>query len=177
MLNIPVGLKTNSMKKISCILLLVILLVACKKDPKLKTVDSKSYTKIEQLHWLVGHWENKTELEQSFENWTKANDSTLVGHSFTLIGSDTVFAERVALKQLGDTMFLNVIAYQQNDDQPVTFKLSSNKDGVFTFENPEHDFPSSISYSNPVQDSIHAWIEGQVNGEFRKIDFLFKRSD
>lgn len=157
--------------------MLGILLVACKKDPKPKTVDSKTYTKIEQLHWLVGNWENITELEKSYENWTQKNDSTLLGHSFTLIGTDTVFAERVTLKQVDDEVFFTVIAYQQNDDKPVTFKLSSVEAGIFSFDNPEHDFPTRISYSNPTKDSIHAWIEGNTAGEFQKINFLFKRSN
>lgn len=165
------------MKKICSILFITILAVACKSDSKTGAIASKSYSKIQQLNWLIGSWENKTELEQSYETWTKENDSTLLGHSFTLIGTDTVFAEKVTLKQIGDEVFFKVFAYQQNNDKPVTFKMIPSKDGVFTFQNQEHDFPSSISYSNPKKDSIHAWIEGEMNGEFQKIDFLFKRSN
>ena len=51
-----------------------------------------------------------------------------------------------------------------------------SKEGTFTFENAKHDFPSRISYTNPVKDSIHAWIEGTVNGEARKSDFYYKRN-
>ncbi len=158
-------------------MLMGILIISCKSDPKAEDVNSKSYPKIEQLNWLVGNWENVTELEQSYENWTQKNDSTLLGHSFTLIGADTVFAEKVTLKQVDDEVFFTVIAYQQNDDKPITFEMISSDKDIFTFENPEHDFPTRISYSNPVKDSIHAWISGNVNGEHEKIDFLFKRSN
>ena len=165
------------MNKLCFILLIGILVVACKNDKENPVQKVKEYSKIDQLNWLVGNWENVTEIEQSYENWTQQNDSTLLGHSFTLIGTDTVFAEKVTLKQIGNDTFFTVIAYQQNNDDPVTFKMLSSKEGVFTFENPQHDFPRSISYSNPVKDSIHAWIEGNVNGEFQKIDFLYKRSN
>lgn len=163
------------MKKIGVILSAICLFIACENDKKQQALEIKTHDKIEELQWLVGHWENITDLEQSFENWTQENDSTLLGHSFTLIGTDTVFAERVVLKQEGGSTYFTVIAYQQNDNQPITFKMRPSDDGVFTFENPEHDFPSSISYTNPMKDSIHAWIEGKVQGETRKIDFLFKR--
>lgn len=165
------------MKNLCFILVIGLLVVACKRDKKSPTANAKAYPEIEQLNWLVGNWENTTELEQSYENWTQKNDSTLLGHSFTLIGTDTVFAEKVTLKQVDDEVFFTVIAYQQNDDKPVTFKLSSTEAGIFTFDNPEHDFPTRISYSNPSKDSIHAWIEGQVDGEFQKIDFKFQRSN
>jgi len=165
------------MKKVIILGFVLLLVLACKKDDKSIETTASNYAKIEQLKWLIGNWENVTELEHSFENWTQENDSTLSGHSFTLIGTDTVFAEKVTIKQKGDDVYFTVIAYQQNNDQPVTFKMRDSKKGVFMVENPEHDFPSSITYSNPTKDSIHAWIEGSVNGQERKVDFLFKRTD
>ena len=170
------------MKSINIILILLVLLVSCKnktkekENVKLKEPVSSNYLKkIEQLQWLVGHWTNSTQERQSHEIWTRENDSTLRAHSFTLVDKDTVFAERVTLKQVKDELLFTVIAYNQNDDQPVTFKMISSEGRVFTFENQEHDFPTRISYSNPVQDSIHSWIEGSVEGKPRKVDFYFKR--
>ena len=159
----------------------LLLLVACKnktQDNKIseEIVVEKQFDTIEKLQWLVGEWTNITENEQSYENWTQANDSTLKAHSFTIVETDTVFAERVILQQRSDDVFFTVVAYNQNDDKPVTFKMIPSKKGTFTFENTKHDFPSKISYANPVRDSIHAWIEGTVNGEDRNIDFYFKRN-
>ena len=165
------------MKNSVFILGVACLFFACGNEKKESNLEVKKYDKIEQLQWLIGNWTNNLELEKSYENWIQVNDSTLSCHSFTLLGTDTIFAEKVTLKQIGTEAHFTVVAYQQNDDQPVTFKLVSPKDGVFTFENPKHDFPRSISYSNPVKDSIHAWIAGTVNGEARKVDFLFKRVD
>ncbi|WP_452225634.1 DUF6265 family protein [Lacinutrix chionoecetis] len=156
---------------------LLLLVIACKKDTKQVTTDIKTYNNIEQLQWLVGNWTNITETEASYENWTKVNDSTLKAHSFTIIENDTVFAERVTLQQQEKQVLFTVSAYQQNDEKPVTFKLNSTKDGVFTFVNPEHDFPTQISYSHPAKDSIHAWIKGTVNEEPKTVDFYFRRAE
>jgi len=150
-------------------------LISCKESGDKNAKTTKHYDKIEELSWLVGSWTNRTDEEESVENWTQANDSTLLAHSYTLVKGDTVFAERVSLQQFDNVVLFTVIAYRQNDDQPVTFKLIPSEKNVFTFENPEHDFPSRISYANPTKDSIHAWIEGHVNGEARKIDFYYSK--
>ena len=170
------------MKSINIVLILFMTLVSCKNETKEKenvnltgTDSAKSFEKVEQLQWLVGHWTNSTQERQSHENWTRENDSTLKAHSFTIVDNDTVFAERVSIQQNGEELYFTAIAYDQNDNQPVAFKMIASEKGVFTFENPDHDFPTRISYSNPVKDSIHAWIEGSVEGQARKVDFYFKR--
>ncbi|MGB1308268.1 MAG: DUF6265 family protein [Oceanihabitans sp.] len=165
------------MKNYSIIIAILLLSsTACINKKKDLVITPKSYLQIEQLQWLVGNWTNITEKEQSFENWVKSNDSTLTAHSYTLVKNDTVFAERVTLQQLDENQVaFTVVAYQQNNNQPVTFMLTSTKNKVFTFENPKHDFPSLIAYTNPVKDSIHAWIEGKINGNSRKVDFYFKK--
>lgn len=163
------------MNRTVVLLVVVLLLISCKDVEKQIAVKEKTFEKLSELNWLVGNWSNITEKEQSYENWEKVNDSTLKAHSFTLKENDTVFAERVTLYQNNRDLFFKVVAYNQNDDKPVTFKLKSSKNGIFTFENPKHDFPTRISYSNPVKDSIHAWIEGTVDNNTRKIDFYFTR--
>lgn len=168
------------MKKVILVCTLLVLATACKNkakdnvNPK-EIVQEKEFETIEKLQWLVGNWTNSTENEQSYENWTQVNDSTLKAHSFTIVENDTVFAERVTLQQKNNNTYFTVIAYNQNDDKPVTFKMIPSTNGTFTFENPNHDFPSKIAYTNPVKDSIHAWIEGTIKGESRKVDFYFKR--
>lgn len=119
-------------------------------------ISEKNFEKIEQLQWLVGNWNNITPEEQSYERWQKVNDSTLKAHSFTLVENDTVFEERVTIQQTNDEVLFTAVAFGQNDNTPVTFKMISYGDGVFTFENPEHNFPTRISYSNPTKDSIQA---------------------
>jgi len=172
------------MKKNIVLITVLALISACKNDttdimersiPE-EIITEKPFKTIKELQWLVGTWTNHTKEKQSYENWIQVNDSTLRAHSFTIVENDTVFAERVTLQQKKSNTYFTVIAYNQNDNKPVTFKMIPSEKKTFTFENPQHDFPSRISYTNPVKDSIHAWIEGTVKGENRKVDFYFKRN-
>ncbi|TYA55154.1 DUF6265 family protein [Formosa maritima] len=163
------------MKKLIIITLAFGIFVGCKNEEKQPVKPLKSYDRIEDLQWLIGNWTNISEESQSYENWSKLNDSTLFSHSFTLVENDTVFAEHVLVQQNKDEVLFTVTAYNQNDNRPVIFKMLPTDNKVYTFENPDHDFPTKISYSNPVKDSIFAWIEGTIKGENRKVDFKFKR--
>jgi hypothetical protein len=167
------------MKKHLLLLLLLALLNSCKNTSeaeKAKTeVVDKKFEKIDQLQWLLGTWTNESGEEFSQETWSKENDSTYTAFSFTQVKNETVFAETMALEQKAENLFLTVAAANQNDEQPVTFKMVSSENGQFTFENKNHDFPERIIYTNPVNDSLHAWIEGTVKNEAKKVDFRFSR--
>ncbi|MEO8933529.1 MAG: DUF6265 family protein [Xanthomarina sp.] len=164
------------MKKSLLIVLVICSIFSCKNKKNEEGISLKTYDKIEELQWLIGNWSHTTNQEQSYENWIKLNDSTLFSHSFSLVENDTVFAEHLTLQQNKNELFLTVVAYKNRDDVPVTFKFVPSPIDVFTFENLEHDFPYRISYSNPEKNRIHAWIEGEIEGEFMKADFKFERN-
>jgi len=158
-----------------------LLVISCKNKEShiLKDIEisDNNYSKIDSLQWLVGNWTNISNESESYENWIQENDSTLTAFSYTTIEKDTVFSETMMLQQLGDAAFLTVGVPDQNEAEAVIFTLLATGDAVFTFENKNHDFPKRISYTNPVKDSIHAWIEGEIDGENRIVDFKFKRSN
>ena len=54
------------------------------------------------------------------------------------------------------------------------FKLISNENDEFVFENNENDFPQRIYYRQAA-DSLYAWIEGDKNGKTLRMDFPYKR--
>lgn len=80
---------------IPCILISAI---SCKEahDSKLpqKEILTKKYETIENSNWLIGRWENNSVEGNLSEFWTMANDSTLLGESYFVIGKDTVFGEK-----------------------------------------------------------------------------------
>lgn len=163
------------------IISITISVTSCKKGQEKALISEgnseKAYDKVEQLHWLIGNWENISEESESYENWTRKNDSTLSSFSYTIVKKDTVFAEIISLQQRNNEVFMKVAVPNQNDAKGVTFTLISSEDGIFTFENKEHDFPSRINYSNPEHSILHAWIEGTVKGEDRMVDFTFTRAN
>ena len=86
-----------------------------------------------------------------------------------------MFSERIALQINGNDLFYIPTVDNQNNQQSVSFKLISDNNRSYVFENMEHDFPQRIIYSHPQPDSLHARIEGDVNGTYHKEDFLMAR--
>lgn len=166
------------MKKLFLLIFIPFLLNSCKNNSETENSLATGNTeKIDQLKWLLGTWINENGPEFSQESWSQENPSTFTGFSFTQVGKETVFAETMALEQKADSLLLTVATANQNEKKPVTFKLVSSEKGQFTFENKTHDFPQRIVYTNPVKDSLHAWIEGAENGESKRIDFSYSRKE
>lgn len=169
------------MYKMFFVAILLVCCVSCKNEPKKEVVPSevslKTYAEIESLTWLIGAWSNTETERKSYETWSRKNDSTLTSFSYTTVDNDTVFAEYVTLQQNPKGVFLTVKVPDQNDAEAISFKKTTTAEGVFTFGNEAHDFPKYITYTNPVKDSIHAWIEGEMEGEKQKIDFFFIREN
>src|SRR5690606_2316466 len=115
--------------------------------------------------------------EFSQETWSKENDSAFTAFSFTQIGEETIFAETMVLEQKSGRVLLTVATANEKGSPPVPFRLVSSEENEFIFENKSHDFPERIIYTNPTKDSLHAWIEGTINGERKKVDFLFSRKN
>lgn len=109
------------------------------------------------------------------EVWTKQNDSLYTGMSYSLKGADTLFAEQLSLQAKGYELYYVPVVKGQNRDLPVSFVLVSDSAGIFTFENKDHDFPQRIVYTHPSPDSVFAWIEGEKNGQNKRIGFPMKR--
>lgn len=128
-----------------------------------------------KLHSLQGTWRMETKRGPLFESWTVINDSTLHGTSYRLNGTDTLVLERISLVSRQPGLFYIPVVQDQNNRQPVRFTMKSSDDNIILFENPEHDFPQRIVYTLPENDTLHAWIEGTINGQARKSDFHYKK--
>lgn len=172
------------MKKYILLALFSLTLISCKNnsesetDSELEKLETepvaKNYEKMQELQWLLGTWVNEFTPEFSQESWTKKNDSIYMGFSFTTVSNDTVFAERISLQQKEDYLFLTV-SDALKSGAPIIFTLASSDNKQFVFENKKHDFPQRIVYSQPVKDSLHAWIEGPVDGENKKLHYYFSK--
>lgn len=131
--------------------------------------------KIAQLTWLEGAWQNVEDSVVTTEIWVKQNDSLYTGGSFSVKGTDTIFAEQLSLEARGLELFYVPVVKGQNEDKSVSFRFTSDSAGQFTFENRQHDFPQRIVYTHPSPDSIYAWIEGETGGKNKRVGFPMKR--
>jgi hypothetical protein len=157
----------------------LLLVISCNsvsvKENKIN--ESKSVlSKIKQMDWIIGNWENITKDGSLYEIWTKTNDTIYSGRSFMIAYNDTVFSESISLELRKNELFYIPTVSDQNNTQPINFKFISIENNEIIFENKEHDFPQRIIYKNPESDSLYARVEGNDNGKFRKEEFFMKRS-
>jgi len=128
-----------------------------------------------RLYALEGVWQMTTKRGILCEEWKKINDNYLQSKGYIIKGTDTIINETVALTHKDDAVFYTSTVANQNDQQPVAFKMTKAGNNTFVFENPQHDFPKRIVYQLVSSDSLHAFIDDGVDGSGRKQNFYYKR--
>jgi len=130
---------------------------------------------LRQLKWLEGNWTMPSGDGRIMEQWQVADDTLMQGRSVLQKGDSTYILETIRLVSRAGENYYEPVAMGQNENKPVTFKLSSCTDTGFIAENPLHDFPKRISYSLINKDSIHAFVDGGLNKPGRRSDFYYSR--
>jgi hypothetical protein len=152
-----------------------LLLMACLAIACLCVHAQNQNRDFERLDLMVGTWKMESGKGILYESWRKINDSTLKGRSFKINGKDTVLLEQVDLIKTGGEIQYIPVVNGQNNDKAVIFALSKTENGIYIFENSNHDFPQRIVYALPEANVLHAWIEGNMNGKFRRVDYKYTR--
>jgi hypothetical protein len=136
--------------------------------------DKRAEFELEKLHWLIGSWQQVSEAGTLTETWSKKGRG-LSGKSYLLDGGDTVFSESLNLEIRNGAVFYVPVISDQNKGRETLFKLVSNSNDRFVFENKAHDFPQRIIYRKLPGDSLLARIEGEVKGKLKFEEFKMKR--
>ncbi len=130
-----------------------------------------------KFEWLKGTWMTKKKNGGAImETWIISNDSTLNGESLFIAatGSSKVL-ESLELSYRKEEYYYTSTVKGQNNNQAVSFKITSYSETGFVAENPEHDFPKRITYELIGKDSIHAFIDGGPDMPDKKSDFYYSR--
>ncbi len=128
-----------------------------------------------RLHNLSGKWKRDVTKGMNHEFWNKISETEMKGAAYHINGTDTLLRETISLTfKEGEIKYI-VTAYGQNDNTAIPFKLIKIENSVFTFENPDHDFPNKIIYDISNKNSLNAVIEGMIGGSLKKIDYNFIR--
>lgn len=114
--------------------------------------------------WLIGQWGFTMPEGTLSETWTVLNDSTYAGHTYFVIGKDTVFSEDITLEQRGNGIHYVTVIKDQNEGKPVAFSLTSAGKKQLVFENKAHDYPQKITYTKTAKGLV-AEISGMQNGK------------
>lgn len=128
------------------------------------------------LKWIVGSWKINNGATQVVEEWQQSNDSTFAGKSYFVKNNrDTIPQETIELAYRNGSWSYIPTVNNQNNGQPVLFKLIFLKGTEFICENPKHDFPQRIAYRR-IGNQLFASIEGKRNGKHSKqnFDFIFE---
>jgi len=129
-----------------------------------------------RLHKLEGTWEMQTKKGKLYEVWTKQDAHLLQSRSFRVNGTDTLLQETVALALRDGDIFYTPTVPNQNEGQPVPFKLTKVEGRSYYFENPQHDFPQRIIYDLKSKQNLEVRIDGNTPRGFREMKFVFKKS-
>jgi hypothetical protein len=149
------------------LLITTIILISFKQEQNSKKI-------FQQLNALQGTWRMETSSGALYESWTNTNDTLMQSNSYKLKEKDTVLLEQVSLQHTKDGIFY-IPVVKENNMKPVSFKLTSNNNNLFVFENPLHDFPKRIVYEIVSADSLHAYIDGGPANASKRSDYFFKR--
>jgi hypothetical protein len=124
---------------------------------------------------LPGTWQMKMPEGILYETWTSTGENKLSGTAYMLKGADSSVFERTSLSVIDKEIYYTAVVANQNNGQPVRFKLANTIGKYFVFENKAHDFPQRVIYEFVSADSIHARIEGKKNGKDVAEDFFYSR--
>ena len=151
------------------ILLFLLSIVSCKDS------DASEKEKIKAANWLLGNWGSKAADGTLTEYWKKVNDSTFQAQSYFVKEKDTLHFESITLQQKGEILTYTATVEGQNDDKPVAFLLTTATEKQMVFENPKHDYPQKISYTQITPDSLVAKISGIQQGKPSSEQFSMKK--
>jgi hypothetical protein len=124
---------------------------------------------LKRAAWLAGCWRRISPRGQMDEQWMELAGDAMLGMSRTIREGRVLEFEHLRIEAREDGVF-----YVANPSrQPETaFKLAPGSGPVLVFENPDHDFPTTIAYTPLGADSMRATIAG--NG--REIPFPYARA-
>ena len=145
----------------------------------ISSCESKKENLLEKLSGIEGTWSmpagEKPEDGVIIETWVKVNDTLYTGKSYEIINGDSILSETIELKMDHGELYYIPTVMAQNNHQPVLFKMTSNNDDIYIFENPAHDFPNTITYQIQNDSTLKASISGNINGELRAMDFVYTK--
>lgn len=123
---------------------------------------------VDQLEWLAGCWKHEEPGFRRDEQWMRPSGGTMVGMSRSVADGQTVEYEYLRIEVQGSR--LAYIA-SPSGQMEATFLQEELTERAVSFVAPDHDFPQRISYERMAPRSILAWIEGDVDGVSRVIEF------
>jgi len=126
---------------------------------------------IDKLRWLTGCWASEGGESGSGEQWTRPAGGTLLGINRTVRGGKTTAFEFMRIVETGKDDGELIFIASPSGQSTATFLLSTISQTEVVFANPDHDFPQRIGYRRTPGGGLLGWIDGNINGQDRRIEF------
>ncbi|WP_107037437.1 YciI family protein [Brumimicrobium mesophilum] len=105
--------------------------------------------------FLIGTW--KMENKEVYEHWDKLHENTLKGFSYNLKDGQMFISEYLEIRRDTNKIIYSATVLKQNSGKAVYFTLTK-QDSIYTFENPNHDFPKKIVYQKLNDKEIYVQV-------------------
>jgi hypothetical protein len=125
---------------------------------------------LQQLAWLPGVWAGTMGRSSIEERWTPAGGGAMLAVSRTVANDRLIAFEFLRIVERDGGL---VYIAQPNGQPPTEFVLTAIEAHAATFENPAHDFPTTIRYTEREDGKLEATISGPRGGKAQS--FLFSR--
>lgn len=127
---------------------------------------------LQQLSWMKGTWTRQEGEQHQEEHWTSPDGGTMMGVARTIVGTRTVEFEFLRIVQ---TKPDRIVYYASPGGRcPATpFELKQIGSERVVFENLDYDFPQRIIYWRDTDGSLHARIEGDLNGKPQHLEWTW----
>jgi hypothetical protein len=125
---------------------------------------------VQEIGWMAGCWKLVDGNRSIAEQWMPPDGGTMLGMSRTVKGGSTVEYEFLLIRS--GSRVLEYVAHPSGQPEAV-FTATRVSAGEVVFENPQHDFPTRITYRKQP-DGLVASIAGSLNGKPRSIEFPYK---
>lgn len=121
---------------------------------------------------LLGEWQ--LEDMPVVEKWTYI-DGQFRASVIVTSGADQMKTEEIQIIENEDGVFYEAEVEDQNNGDPILFKMIFSDTNKLIFENKEHDFPQRITYELLDDNKLTATIDGMLDGVSKSMDFKYNR--
>ena len=122
------------------------------------TVSCAQQNQLQQLDFLTGTW--KIEGRESYESWKKEGDR-LIGEAYQTKEGQKKISETLEIKIDTGRVIYTATVLNQNQGKGIPFTLNPAEKELYSFENPEHDFPNKIQYKVVTDKELKVSVLGK----------------
>jgi hypothetical protein len=148
--------------------------------PPAPAAPASDISSVKSVSWLYGCWGGSVNQRNFREQWMPMRGNTMLGIGSTEFQDKLASYEYLRIEGRPDGVFYVALPSGQKE---AAFKLVSivndDREGatIYTFANPEHDFPQKITYRRGAEGWLYAMIEGKLNGQDRQVTYPYRRID